>query len=394
MLTPWPPYPFDGGSKRIHSLCRLLKDRVDFSLLTFRPAARDAEHAAADLRQENDFLRPVFNRRYWVDSPGRPGPAAVDGAALPADARRFYSAQMETRLRELLAGGEIDLLHVEFDLMAVYARRGVSIPRLLTQHDAGGISFFHSYFREMSGWGKWTRIADWIRRVRFARRAGGWFERIVVMTERDRRILSNLVPAEKIAAVPTGVDLEHFTPAPGPAQAETIAYVGHYPHYPNEDAVLYFLRDIFPRIRARRPNARFSIVGSGPTDVVLKAARGRPGVVVTGTVPDVKPFLAQAAVFIAPVRLGQGIKGKILEAFAMGIPVVATSRAAAGLSAAAKGALIAADSPAAFSDAVCSLLADPARRRELGERGRLAANEGYDWRKLAQSLGDIYEGLL
>ena len=395
MLTPWAPYPLDGGSKRIHSLCRLLRGRFRFSLLTFRPPAPDLERAAQDLQKEETYLRPVFERIHWIEPPPGPGPAHADGVWLPPDARRCFAPNMAARLRELLAAGEADLLHVEFELMAAYALPRPGIPCVLTQHDMGSISFLRSYFREMSGWGRLARIPEWLRRIRFQRQAGSWFDRIVVMTEPDRRTLARLVPPAKIHAVPTGVDLEHFRPdAAAPSACDRLVYVGHYPHYPNEDAVIHFCRDIFPRIRARRPAVEFHIVGSQPTPALRRATQGQPGVVITGAVPDVKPHLAQAAVFVAPIRLGRGIKGKILEAFAMGLAVVATPRAAAGLGACPGQDLLTARGAPAFADAVLRLLESPRLRGELGACGRRFVCARYDWRGLADRLGDLYDELL
>ncbi|MDE2491335.1 MAG: glycosyltransferase, partial [Elusimicrobia bacterium] len=179
-----------------------------------------------------------------------------------------------------------------------------------------------------------------------------------------------------------------------PAAGARLVYVGHYPHYPNEEAVVRFCRRILPRIRRRRPDATFAIVGSSPTEAVLRAARETPGVSVTGTVPDVRPHLAEAAVFVAPIRLGRGIKGKVLEAFAMGLPVVASPLAAEGLGARPGRELLAARGDAAFADAVVALLDSPARRAELGAAGRRFAVERCDWNRLAQGLGDVYDELL
>ena len=396
MLTPWPPYPFDGGSKRIHSLCGLLRHRFRFSLLTFRPEIKDPAAAARDLRREQVFLRPIFERIHWMDALSGPGIERAGGAWLPKEARRFHVAAMAERLRAILAAHDADLLHVEFELMAAYASARPDIPCVLTQHDAGSISFFQSYFREMSGWGKFARIADWLRRIWFQRQMGSWFDRIVVMTGQDRRTLSRIIPSSKLRTVSTGVDLEHFLPdlPPAPRSAERLVYVGHYPHYPNEDAVVRFCRRIWPCIRERRPSVKFSIVGSKPTSALRAAAHGQPGVTITGMVADVKPYLAEATVFVAPIRLGRGIKGKILEAFAMGLPVVTTRRAAAGIAAQPGRDLLVADSDAAFADAVVRLLESPRLREEIGANGRRFVSGRYDWRRLSGELGQVYDELL
>ncbi|MBI3547482.1 MAG: glycosyltransferase [Elusimicrobia bacterium] len=393
LITPWAPYPFDGGSKRVYTLCRLLRDRFRFHLLTFAPRDEpgDVRAVAKELQQEAMFLRPVFDRIRRVRRPeeGAPGPAA-----LPEDVRRFRSEAM------FAAAGEerrdADIIHVEYDLMAPYAQELGGLPKVFTQHDVGTISFTQSYFREMAGWRKFLQIGPWLRRVRFERDAGGWFDRVVVTTAPDKRRLSRIVAAEKIRVVQTGVDLEHFAfRAEEPEGAEdTLAYVGHYPHFPNEDAVVNFCRRVLPLIRRRRPKTRLLVVGSSPTPAVLSLARDMPGIVVTGTVDDVKPHLDRAGVFVAPIRLGQGIKGKLLEAFASGVPVVASTTASAGLDASAGRHLLVADRTAAFAEATLSLMESSSRRARLAREARAFVEERYDWNRLADGLGAAYQELL
>lgn len=394
MLTPWAPYPYDGGSKRIHTLCRLLGERFRFSLLTFRSRAAGPAAVAEDMRREHAELRTVFEDIHWVERPAGPGPASVGGLVLPEDARRFYSAAMAERLRALVAAGGADIVHAEFDLMAAYGRGLAGVAKVLTQHDMGGCSFFGSYFREMSGWGKLSRVPEWLRRVRFTKAAGGAYDRVVVMTEPDRGALLRLAPRAPVRVVSTGVDLETFRRQAPPKPGARLVFLGHYPHYPNEDAALYMLREILPRVRRLAPQVEFVAVGSDPTEIVRREAALVPGATVTGTVPDVRPYLSDAAVFVAPVRLGHGIKGKILEAFAMGVPVVASPRAASGLDAVAGRDLLVAGSAADFAAAVVRLLESEPLRRELGENGRRAAERSYDWKVQAGRLGDIYDELL
>lgn len=394
MLAPWAPYPYDGGSKRVYSLCHLLREKFQFSLLTFRSAAHNPSAVAEDLRRQHELLRPVFDVIHWITPPAGQGPLNVGGLVLPEDARRFYSEEMAAKLRALVSSGETDLVHVEFGLMAAYGREVPGVPKVLTEHDMGGFSFFGSYFREMSGWNKFSRLPEWLRRVRFIRAVAGDYDRVVVMTEPDRRALLRLAPRAAACVVSTGVDLETFQPRPVAREGARIVFLGHYLHYPNEDAALYFLREVLPLVRREAPEVEFIAVGSDPTPALRQAAAQAPRVTVTGTVADVRSYLADATVFVAPVRLGHGIKGKILEAFAMGVPVVASVRAASGLDVVAGRDLLVAKNSAQFSSAILRLLNSPSLRSEVGGNGRKAAQRSYDWKTLAAGLGDLYDTLL
>lgn len=391
MISPWAPYPWDGGSKRIHTLCRMLGERFQFSLLTFAAENSGSHAAAADLAAEHRHLRPVFGGIHWVGK--GPEPSA---RGLPEDVSRFYRESMRLRLADTLARGEADLVHVEYELMAPYARhiKG-AIPLVWTQHDMGSLSIFNSYFREMSGFGRLRRLPDWFKRAALVRKAGSWFDRVVAMTAEDQRRLSLWMDERKVRTISTGVDVEHFSPRAGAEAAEdSLVFLGHYPHYPNEDAVLHFHRDIWPIIRARRPGLRFYAVGSSPTPAVRRLPHEDSRITVTGTVEDVRPYLQKAAVFVAPMRLGFGIKGKILEAAAAGVPVVATSRAAEGLALRAGHDFLKADGAREFAQAVLRLLEDSGLRREISLRARAAVEKRYDWKAQACLLGDLYEELL
>jgi glycosyltransferase involved in cell wall biosynthesis len=391
MLTPGPPYPLDGGFKRVHTLCKLLRDRYRFSLLTFRRRLQTGGEAVEDFQRERLYLND-FDEVHWIDLPDQLVDSVGD-LRLSPDARRYYSEEMRMALEKILADGRIDLVHAEFDMMAPYGLFVGETPCVLTQHDMGGISFLGSYYREMAGWRKALRAGEWLSRVSYAKRVNALFDRVVLVSEGDRAPASRVAASDKLRIVPTGVDVEHFTPDPGRGVGARIAFVGHYPHFPNEDAAVRLCREIYPRVLRRRPDATLSLIGSSPTPAVLEAAASEPGIAVTGTVPDVLPHLREASVFAAPVRLGRGIKGKILEAFAAGIPVVASSAAASGLDAAPGRDLIVADDPARFAAAIVDLMGNDALRREYASRGRRVA-ERYDWRLLAPRLGRVYEELL
>lgn len=389
LIAPWAPYPFDGGSKRVWSLCRLLKDRFSFTLLTFAPRPKSPRAVADELLREHAFLKPVFDKVLWVERQAGGEAPAAGVLGLPDDAARFYSPAMDEAMRAALKSERPNLVHVEYDLMAAYARLAEGFPRVLTQHDAGTISFFHSYFREMSGFKKFLRVGTWLKRVAFERRAMSWFDRVVVCTEPDAVRMSRIMPAERLRVVPTGVDLSEFAAAPRRESPETLVFVGHFPHYPNEDAALHFAREIWPRVEAARPGARLVLVGSDPTPAV-SALAARPNVIVTGTVPSVAPYLAQATLFVAPLRLGQGIKGKILEAFAAGVAVVASPCAADGLGVRHGRELLIASGPRRFAAAVVSLLENPARRAALSAAGFDFVRDRYSWPALAEGLAAVY----
>ncbi|MDE1977317.1 MAG: glycosyltransferase, partial [Elusimicrobia bacterium] len=352
LLTPWAPIPTDAGSRRVWTACRLLKGRYDFHLLTFlRPDGEDPKQsAAAMLGQEKLYFPGLFQSIRNVALPSSYHPCTEEGLELPREIAGFYSPDMSLAVKKAIRELQPDLVHIEFDLMAPYVRAAKSeapaLPCILTHHDLSALSLFSSYFREMSGWKKWRRLGDWRRRLTATRDLCRRFDAVITVSESDRRRMGRWIPVERVFSVPTGVDLEHFSGGLPRSEREpdSLVYVGHYPHYPNEEAVLRFAAQTWPLIKAARPKARFYVVGSGPTKKIFELSEKDPSIIVTGTVPDVKPYEARAMALIAPLKLGYGIKGKILEALAMGTPVVSSSSANEAIGAADGRHLLLADS--------------------------------------------------
>jgi glycosyltransferase involved in cell wall biosynthesis len=185
---------------------------------------------------------------------------------------------------------------------------------------------------------------------------------------------------KKVLYVQNGIDLDSYKPETSKKPSHNIVFTGVMDYFPNVDAVMFFSTRVFPRIRQRFPDARFFIVGSNPVRAVRDLA-SIPGIVVTGTVPDVRPFLAQAHVSVAPLRISQGIQNKILQALAAGLPVVASPNAAAGLSHTANLPLVIAEKEAAFAQAVMDFLARPRLSAEEIRRCRRQLKTHYHWSK-------------
>ena len=195
-----------------------------------------------------------------------------------------------------------------------------------------------------------------------------------------------LSPGLTSAIVPNAVDVEHFHPrAEFPASdGKTLVFFGTLDYFPNQDAMQYFLKDIWPRIAQGNPRAKLRVVGPRPTPEVL-AYRG-PRVEVTGLVPDPRPHLAAAACIIAPLRVGGGTRFKILEAMAMGRPVVSTTVGAEGIGARPEEEILIADEPGTFASAVLRILDAPELATRLGQAGRALVEERFSWATAAENL--------
>ena len=385
-MTPRLIYPAQsGGDLRVYSLLRCLADRYRVTLLSFHERGRGARAAAAALALE----RELVHRVHLVER-GAPGREAW----LPPEAQSWQSEEMNASLDAVVEDERIELAHIEFGELAHYARRLKGrVPVVLTEHDASSLSWGRSYLSPDEQGGAWGRPWSWARQWLYTWRTLRDCDRVVVVSEADRRRLSAVAGGGRVAVVPTGVDTRRFFPGGAARRPGSLVFVGHYPHYPNEEAAVSLARDVLPRVRREIPGARLQLVGSGPTPVVL--ALESEAIEVTGPVPEVQPYLAAAEVFVAPLRLGFGIKGKLLEAFASGTPVVATPQACEGIpQAKAEEHLLVGDGVEALSAQTVRLLRDPALRRRLAARARELVEKSFTWEAQADRLDRVYRSLL
>jgi len=309
-------------------------------------------------------------------------------ALLPRTVRWGYAhPRYRAALAERLASGRYDLVQLEYDELAYLAPQP-SVPTILTVYQLG----FGTALREWRARGGGAvdgalGLYRWLRVLDFELRAMSCAHHVVTMSAEDAARLRRFHPELRVTVSPVGVDCAYFRPeTPAPAPEVDLAFVGHFEHPPNPDAATFLVRDVLPRLGCP---ARVRIIGQGVTPAV--AALARPDVVeIAGAVPDVRPHLAHAAVVAAPVRFGTGMRGKVVEALAMGRPVVTTSVGAEGLGATSGQHLLIADGAADFAAAVRGLLDDPARAARLGAAGRAFVEARFDWDPIADAHDALY----
>jgi len=342
----------------------------------------------------------------------------------PLQAVYSYHPGMERRLGELLRGGSFDVVHVEHLRAARLVRAtlplpgreraGVRVPPLSPR--SGGIPTVYDsvdcitlLFEQAAQRGAQLRsrvmtAVDLARTRRYEARLLSWYDRVVVTSQRDKEALEELarryLPAgmqpAPVVVVTNGVDLDYFRPSE-PRFLEgkrvsppTVVFTGKMSYHANVAAVLYFVREVLPRIWVRAPEVRFQIVGKDPPDVVRQlAADGR--VHVTGTVDDLRPYLAQAAVAVCPALYAVGVQNKVLEAMAMGTPVVSTPAGCAALAAEDGRDLLVAEGEEGLAVAALRVLSDPGMAARLSVAGRRYVEDHHDWEVEARRLVAVYE---
>lgn len=390
-IAPRLPWPLDTGAKlRNFHLGRVLSETAGVTLLAFE---NGLAHAIGEI-YENVVSVP----RAGHNSFSKLLRGALGRAPLPL--LNYTSSAMARELRKLLNPQTFDLVqfesihltgylplvldaapaplaildwhNIESDLLAQYSQRE---PNPLKR----------SYARRTA---KLMREAE--------ERAARGFDAHIVVSEADASRLRAMNPDARIFVVENGVDVAQFGDDEYPENEDSrtrIVFVASMDYHANIDAAVWFAREVWPRVRERLPKMVFTIVGRDPTAAIRELA-SIPGIEVTGTVEDVRPFYREAFAAVAPLRVGGGSRLKILEAMAAGVPVVATTLGAEGLNAQHGENILLADSPEAMSDAIVSLAENSERRTKLIVSGRDLVRGRYDWSQLGAKLFENYQALL
>jgi len=382
------PYPPNKGDKirSFHQLQHLAR-RHRLHLGCLADDRADLQHLPV-LRQMTASceVAPLGSHRARLHS------LAALATGAPLSVRWFESARLRRYVERTVHDEALDAVLLFSSSMAPYLD-GVDLPFVMDFCDV-----------DSDKWQQYASRAPWPLRQLYAleaRRLRAYEQDVLqrcsaatLVTEREKALWADL-PASmrgKVHVVPNGVDLEYFAPrppgAPPSPASPALVFTGAMDYYANVDAVVFFAEEVLPQVRAAVPEARFQIVGNRPTPRVQALAR-RPGVEVTGFVDDTRPYYAGAAVCVVPLRIARGIQNKLLEAMAMGRPVVASPAAAAGLGARAGDEIrVAGDAPA-MAAAVVELLHDPARAAAMGDAARRFVEREYVWERAMARLEQL-----
>lgn len=226
----------------------------------------------------------------------------------------------------------------------------------------------------------------------FERELCGRTDMNTLVTPVEQDIFRERIPGAPNMVMRNGVDLEVFHPGDNAPEPGHLVFTGVMDYFPNVDGCVWFADEVLPELRKRHPEARFSIVGSSPSKEI-RALASRPGVEVTGFVPETRDWLARAQLAVAPLRIARGIQNKVLEAMAMGLPVVGTTNATQGVEGEHGRDFLVADTARDLIETCDRMLADPATCAELGARARAFVEANYDWEEVLRPLGELVDEL-
>ena len=386
------PFPaVSGGSQRVYHLLERAGREHEVTYV----APIDGEYTAEVATEMGRICARVVPVPVKRQSPlaHLPGLLAHTATGKPPELHFHCSQALLARVGEVAREQEFDLAHVEHSHMALALE---AMPATLQQRSLlvlQNVEFetFARIARMEPGLGAKARaFANSAMLRRWEPRYAEHFRLCAAMSAVDRDLMLRANPRLDVEVVPNGVDSKRLRPLPRPEGGPALVFVGTMSYAPGADAATYFCREVLPLVRRQMPQVELWLVGADPPPAVRRL-EAIEGVHVTGRVPDVKDYYARSALSVVPLRAGGGTRLKILEAMALGRPVVSTGLGAEGLDAVDGEHLRIADEPPAFAAAVVDLLRDDAAYARLAANGRRLVEEVYDWDVIAAQLLRVYE---
>jgi len=388
VLSPYLPWPLYGGNMlRIYNILRELSRRGhDIVLLAgYEGPPLPDDHPVKILCLEVRFYRPPASARQ-----ARPVLAALASvlSPLPYTAAKFGGRTVRGSIREILESDHFDVILANFPFMAYLVSPDLArrTPVVLDEHESEGL-LWRQYLHQGGIAKRAFALLNLVKLSWFQKAVASRIAGMFSASEREASIARTFLPRRvKLWTVPNGVDTDFVAlTAPANPDNHSIILCGSFGVYRNCEAAIWFVRQVLPRVREAIPDVEFWIVGSNPPPEVRQLTEF-PGVHVTGTVEDVRPFYARAAVSVAPYHHATGVMLKLFEAMATGVPLVSTSIGCQGMDARDGEHLLVADTAEGFAERVVELLRNPKQRRAIGASARSLIEREYSWTKIVSDL--------
>lgn len=390
------PYPPHGGVlQRGYNILRELGRRAGVHLLAF---VHPDELTGPDQIEESRRALEAFCERveyFPLWAKGTKPQRAMALVAGLSSRRPFSTVAHRSRafrcsVQAAVRSGRYDVVHVDTLGLHPFVEPRPDTATALTHHNIESMLMERRAAVEDRPLVRLALRRESRKLARYEALAAPRYDVNILMSTVDERLLAERAPGVRTAVVPNGVDVTYFTPAPVPPENATLVYTGGMNMFANRDAVLHFLEAVWPRVKAHVPHAQFLAIGQDPPPAVLDVAARDPGVRVPGKVPDIRPYVSEAAVYVVPLRVGGGTRLKVLDALASGKAIVSTSLGCEGIEVRHGEHLLIADGAEAFATSVIRLLEDEPLRARLGAAARQLAERLYAWPVIVDGLMSAY----
>jgi len=391
VVTTKSPYPlYEGRALRTYNLLKQIAKKHEVYLLSFVQSEEEvqgieqmrafcARVEAIPLNLKGQKLHLLFDLLREIPS------------SSPLHVVKYRSRVMRCRMLKVLEAERIDLVHLDMLHLGEYANLCGERPVVLMEHNVESVLLERRMQTTEQPLEK-AYLRYQTRKLRdYEAALCRCVAHVVAVSDLDAKLLRRLAGVDSVTSIPNGVDTSYFGLADCPSRPYELVYVGGMTWFPNYDAMRFFCRDILPRIAEHIPDVSLTIVGKNPDNDGVREIAKNPRVRLTGLVEDVRPLVAEAAVFIVPLRIGGGTRLKILDALSMGKPLVSTSIGCEGIEVSDGEHLVIADTPDKFAQEVEHMLLQPQFGQRLGLAGRQLVERSYEWDKIAPALDRVYE---
>lgn len=382
------PYPTRSGfSTRVYQLARWLASRHDVTLLSY--ASPHERSGVAGLSTQ--MTVKAVQTEPLAPAGKRVAQAVSIVSSRPYYCREIHSKGMQQAIDDLCVTESFDVIQVESSFLCTF--RFPRDARLVIDEHNIESELFHRMSKNERSLPR--RVFNGVEYRRFRRFEQACWQRAdacVVTSDREVQAVRTRAPNTPVAVVPNAVDLDYFSYSRNPSEAQTVIFTGTLNYRPNLDAARYLIDDVWPLVRRRCPEATLTLTGR--KDGVDTRSLAKPGVQLLGEVPDIRPHVSAAAVVAVPIRIGAGTRLKVLEALAMGKPIVSTTVGCEGVAVRDGEHLMIADDAVAFAERILEVFADSSLQDALGRAGRRLVEARYSWALAGGGLESLYEEIV
>jgi len=393
IVTPKIPCPPDDGFRiRIFNFIKSLSDKNKIYLLSIVTSPEEKQRINTLL----PFCTKIytisnFSKRSWLK-------IKLDSVKnilmenIPYGVKQYYFEEVASQVNQIIKRHNIKILYLYYAWMGVYIDDlSEQTYKILDSCDAFSRFYRQNYLNSKIITKKIRFYFEWKKMTNIERNLFPKFDKVLTVSPFDSMALKEINPNINIEVISNGVDLKYFQKTD---EVETkineLIFTGTMNYGPNVDAVLFFYRQILPLIKKRIPDVIFNIVGKSPSKHIINISID-PSLNVTGKVLDIRPYMERSNIFVCPLRYGAGIKNKVLEAMAMGLPVVCTKISNEGIGAVNGRDLLIADNPQSFADAAIKIMLNKDLRQSLSVNSRNFVESNFDWSIMASKIQSIID---
>ena len=386
-------HPIDKGGKiRTYQMLRELKSRHHITYLTLD----DGTAEASALTKADEYAHKTITIPHQTSAKFSPkfyfelSKNLV--SSLPYALQKYVSPAMRDKIIELAKPENFDVVVCDFLTPAVNLPENLPVATLLFQHNVEAMIWRRHFEVAKNPLKKSFMKSQWQKMFDYEKDSCKRFDFVTAVSKEDAETMRKEYGIKNVSDVPTGVDTEFFAPS-GKVEKEefNLIFTGSMDWLPNEDAIKWFTDEILPLIKKKIPQVTLTVVGRNPFPSLVELSKKDPSIVVTGRVPDVRPLMEKAAVYIVPIRIGGGTRIKIYEALAMEIPMVSTTVGAEGLPLSDNEHILLRDTPVSFAEAVINLLTDKKLARDLALNSAKYVRENFGWASVTEKFAEDCE---